>query len=101
MSFETARIVLASGRLRWTTPPLLNDPYDLSFDLLVDGDPNTVCDLALDLLWSDYLDDCKPAPQPAFELWKKTIKAEQPDLSFAAFDALARPIVIRSLARAG
>lgn len=101
MSFETARIVLASGRLRWTTPPLLNDPYDLSFDLLVDGEPDTVCGLAIDLLWSDYLDDSRPAPQPAFELWKKAIKAEQPELSFAAFAALVRPIVVRSLANAG
>lgn len=33
LSLETARIVLASGRLRWSTPPLLNDPFDLGFDL--------------------------------------------------------------------
>ncbi|MCW3847925.1 DUF2971 domain-containing protein [Sphingomonas sp. LB-2] len=37
-SFGTARIVLTNGRLRWTTASLLNDPFDMGFDLHMDID---------------------------------------------------------------
>ena len=99
-SFETARIVLGSGRLRWTSPPLLNDPYDLSFDLHMDIDAIEVRRMAIDLLRADFQDDSRPAPQALFELWKERVKAEQPRLSRADFDRLVGPIVEASIARA-
>lgn len=99
-SFDTAKIVLTNGRLRWTTPPLLNDPYDMSFDLHLDIEPEEVRRIAIELFWSDYLDDSRPAPQPAFALWKQVTKAEQPDLGRAAFDALIGPIVDAAVRRA-
>jgi len=99
-SFDTARIVLASGRLRWTTPPLLNDPYDLSFDLQLEVEPQRVRELAIDLLWSDWLDDGTPAPQVLFEAWKQMTKAERPDLDRAEFESVVGPIVSASIRRA-
>lgn len=99
VSFDTARIVLATGRLRWTTPPLLNDPFDLSFDLHLDADPQLVRRLALELLWADYLDDSQPAPLEAFDLWKADVKAASTAPTFEAFCAQAGPIIDRAIAR--
>lgn len=97
-SFETARIVLGSGRLRWTTPPLLNDPYDLSFDLHLDFHHDSVRDAAIDLLWADWRNDSVPAPQALFEAWKRVTKAAQPDLTRAAFAEIVAPIIEESIA---
>jgi hypothetical protein len=96
-SFDTAQIILSTGRLRWTTPPLLNDPYDLSFDLHLDYDHTTVRDAAVDLLWSDWRDNSRPAPQPAFEAWKRLCKEDHPALDRAEFAAMVTPIIEESI----
>src|ERR1700761_9108487 len=73
-SLNTAKIVLRTGRLRWTTPPLLNDPYDLSFGLYVDAEVKATTSRAIELLWGDYCDDSGPAPEARFEAWKQDLK---------------------------
>lgn len=98
MSYETCRIVLTNGTLRWTTPRLLNDPYDMTFDLHVDGSPAEVRALALELLWADLQDDSRPAPLAAFEAWKPVAKRRFK--TFAAFARVAGRGVDQALRRA-
>lgn len=54
MSAATARLVLANQTLRWSTPGMLNDPFDMQFDLQYEVDREAVRKLALDKLWEGY-----------------------------------------------
>lgn len=93
VSLETARVVLDAGRLRWTTPPLLNDPFDLSFELGLDTDPAEVRRAALELLWADYQDGGRPAQLAAVDVWKTA----RPNLSHAQFVAELGPGIDEAL----
>lgn len=62
MSFETALAVMQNRTLRWSTPSLLNDPFDLSFQLRVDVDFERVKQLALDQNWNDHFGDNPARP---------------------------------------
>jgi hypothetical protein len=97
MSLDTARIVLASGRLRWSTPALLNDPFDMSFDLHLDVDARRVKALALNLFWADYLDDAVEPPSPGFAVWKAARASTGVRLDRAAFDAALGPEIERRI----
>lgn len=96
-SFQTAKIVLASGRMRWSSPALLNDPFDISFDLHLDMDLTTVRRLAVDRLWADYLDDSQPGPNEKFQAWKDLSKLRCPDLTRVQFEADIAGALERSL----
>ena len=52
---ETAKIVLESGRRRWTRPLRFNDPFDNQFDLHVEFNEATIVDLVLNGMWEFYL----------------------------------------------
>jgi hypothetical protein len=52
MSRQTAKIVLANRTLRWSTPALLNDPFDVQFDLHLNNiDRQRIKTLALPKVW--------------------------------------------------
>jgi hypothetical protein len=51
VSFSTGKIVLENQNLRWSTPPLLNDPFDMQFLFQVRADRGAVKLLALQKLW--------------------------------------------------
>lgn len=61
---DTARIVLENGTLRWSTPVLFNDPYDVQFDLHVDVDRKEVRARSLDKLWRAWYGDDPYKPHP-------------------------------------
>ena len=51
---------LQNRTLRWTTPGLLNDPYDMHFDRRVDINPERVRELALQKMWEVYIGEREP-----------------------------------------
>jgi Protein of unknown function (DUF2971) len=54
MNAATGAVVLETGRLRWSTPGTLNDPFDAQFDLQVDIDHQRAQEVALQRLWEAY-----------------------------------------------
>lgn len=54
MTYSTANIVLANQTLRWSTPAILNDPYDIQFDLRIGFDRDKVLNTALSKLWKSF-----------------------------------------------
>jgi hypothetical protein len=54
MSRATGKIVLENQTLRWTTPGILNDPYDMQFDLHIDIDHELVKAIALQKTWDGF-----------------------------------------------
>jgi hypothetical protein len=47
MAAETGKKVLEKSSLRWASPTLFNDPFDVQFDLRVEYDRERVIDQAL------------------------------------------------------
>ena len=54
MSVKTAKAVFQSHTLRWSTPALFNDPFDVQFDLHIDCNLSKVKKLSLDKLWKAF-----------------------------------------------
>jgi hypothetical protein len=54
VSPETGRIVLKNRTLRWSTPPVLNDPFDMQFAFQLRVDRTSVKDAALWKLYDAY-----------------------------------------------
>ena len=61
MSLETALAVLSNQTLRWSTPEILNDPFDMNFNLHIDVDFSRVKQLVLDQSYNDHFGE-SPAP---------------------------------------
>jgi Protein of unknown function (DUF2971) len=55
MSADTAKIVLQSSSLRWSSPTLFNDPFDVQFDLHIEYDRDRVANRAMQALIDGYL----------------------------------------------
>lgn len=51
---DTARLILENGKLRWSSPFMFNDPFDVQFDLHLEFDESTIIDLIIDELWQIY-----------------------------------------------
>jgi hypothetical protein len=51
VSRETAKAVLSNNTLRWSSPILFNDPFDIQFDLRVEVNRRVVKSKALRLQW--------------------------------------------------
>jgi hypothetical protein len=51
---STAKLVLESGRIRWSSPKLFNDPFDLQFDLHLEYDEECLRERLRDELWAIY-----------------------------------------------
>lgn len=54
MSAETAKIVLQTGKLRWSSPVLFNDPFDVQFDLHIEYDRESVVTKVLQIIIDGY-----------------------------------------------
>jgi hypothetical protein len=61
---KTAQIVLEKGTLRWSTPTLFNDPYDLQFDLHIDADREAVRARGVEKMWYAFYGDAPYTPHP-------------------------------------
>ncbi|MGQ0741956.1 MAG: DUF2971 domain-containing protein [Alphaproteobacteria bacterium] len=54
MTADAAEAVLRSGHLRWSSPNLFNDPFDMQFDLHLEYDRRAVAERSMDGLWRKY-----------------------------------------------
>jgi hypothetical protein len=52
---NTAKIVLRNSTLRWSSPTLFNDPFDVQFDLHVEYDRQRVAERAMQAIVDGYM----------------------------------------------
>ena len=45
VNVDAAKIILESGKLRWSSPLMFNDPFDVQFDLHVEFDDAKIVSL--------------------------------------------------------
>jgi Protein of unknown function (DUF2971) len=83
MSADTAKIVLQSNALRWSSPILFNDPFDVQFDLHVEYDSDRVANRAMQALVDGYLGRVPINPSNVLGHLLQTIRDWAPGISEA------------------
>ena len=86
MTATTAVSVLNNCTLRWTTPRTLNDPYDVQFDLHIEGDRAAVKEAALGKLWVAHYGNTPSEPGNILGAIIKALRGRFPKLSREEFD---------------
>lgn len=62
VSAETGRNILDSRRLRWSSPSILNDPFDMQFMFRPGYDRDAVIAMTLDKRWEHYYGELRDSP---------------------------------------
>lgn len=83
---STAKAVLSSSKLRWSTPTLFNDPFDIQFDLHIDVDRESVKSQVLDLQWNAFYSDEPPPVGNKFGEVISLVRQKFPKLSREEFN---------------
>jgi hypothetical protein len=96
---RTARIVLETQKLRWSTAVRLNDPYDLQFDLHLEIDPARLTRLALEKLFNAWYgaEPYKAAPGSRLGMLITAFRGKARQLSREQFDAKFGPSILQGL----
>lgn len=100
MSADTAKIVLTNSTLRWSSPILFNDPFDVQFDLHVEYDKENVIELALNDIWLAYSGGPKLPPKNLFVILLEVLRAQTADMSEEELKAEFRPAIEEGLLKA-
>jgi hypothetical protein len=82
VSCETAKAILSNNTLRWSSPILFNDPFDIQFDLHAEVNREAVKSKALRRLWHVIHSD---EPVPNGNILGKTIAARKNTLRKVPF----------------
>jgi hypothetical protein len=98
---STAKIVLETQKLRWSTAARLNDPYDLQFDLHLEIDPAKLKRMALDKLFEAWYGSqpYKAAPGNLAGILVERFRDRAPKLTREDFDAKFGPSVLQGLTK--
>lgn len=59
---NTGRKIIENGTLRWSTPPTLNDPFDMQFAFQLRIDRRAVRAMALDKMWQHFFGELLDQP---------------------------------------
>ena len=99
MTASTGKIVLADRTLRWSTASVLNDPFDMQFDLPLNVDPDRMQTAALVKMWGLYASDRPiPAKNPAGVILELLRQAPQ-KLTRDEFTANFGPAIVEGYER--
>jgi len=80
MKASTAKIVLENNSLRWSSPTLFNDPFDLQFDLHLEFNSDRVANRLLQRFVDVYTGRAQPASGSRFDDNAKLLRVMMPDL---------------------
>ena len=95
----TARIILETGKLRWSRPGLFNDVFDSQFDLRTLENEEALQPKILERLWQSALDPDGFQPGNALGLLHKVASPVIASLGRDAFFAEMGPAVLDVLRR--
>jgi hypothetical protein len=100
MSADTARVVLQTNSLRWSSPSLFNDPFDVQFDLHVDYDRDRVADRAMQALVDGYFGRAPINPRNPLGYLLRFLRDRAPGLSEATLREELKPGFYEGMERA-
>ncbi len=94
MSRQTAKIVLANRTLRWSTPALLNDPFDVQFDLHLNNiDRQRIKALALPKVWDVLYGEGPYEPKNRLGAMMAQLRGRMKPMSHQEFYKLHGPAI--------
>jgi len=94
LSPSTAITVLTNRTLRWSTPPTLNDPFDMQFAFQIRNDFAAVRRRALDIKWDHYNGRLLPNAVPnQLGQAMRLLRGRLPHMTREQFDDHLGPIV--------
>jgi hypothetical protein len=100
MSADTAKAVLQSNFLRWSSPTLFNDPFDVQFDLHVDYDRDRVADRAMQTLVDGYFGRAPMNPRNPLGYLLQIMRDRAPGMSEAVLRERLLPGFYEGMERA-
>lgn len=98
LSLDTAKLVIEKQTLRFSRPELLNDPYDMGFDLSPTFEAELLKPKIIDALWLANFGDSPPEPGNALGLLIAAFRGHMPRLSRDQFEEEFRETIDESLA---
>lgn len=103
---ETGRKIIENNVLRWSSPPLLNDPFDMQFAFQLHLDRATVRSMARDKRWQHYSGELLDRPLNEFGRLLRKLRDAVPNMSredllreFGDTDDVAIDVLERNIAR--
>jgi hypothetical protein len=97
MSADTAKAVLRTRKLRWSSPILFNDPFDVQFDLHLEYDLNRVTPIVIDKLWAIYSGQAELTQGNILGVALQIAKRNVPGLAEREFRKRFEPLVAKGL----
>lgn len=92
MSRGTGKVVLKNKTLRWTTPPMFNDPFDVQTALpLSHGETEGVRQAALDMLWESFYENGPLEPESLIGKLVLRFRDKFPKMERSEFDSAYGP----------
>jgi hypothetical protein len=86
MAPTTAKVVLANRTLRFSSPSLLNDPFDMGFDLQLHIDPKSLKPKVLEAMWEAHYAEHPPLPANAYGKLVALMRPHFPRLNREKFE---------------
>jgi hypothetical protein len=83
---DAARKIIENGTLRWSTPPLLNDPFDMQFAFQFRVDHQEVRAMALDKLWEHHYGALRDQPLNDLGRVIRKCRGRYPSMTREEFD---------------
>ncbi|BCH53619.1 DUF2971 domain-containing protein [Agrobacterium vitis] len=77
MSATTAKIVLNNGTLRWSRSTMLNDPFDMNFELPMNPDVARIKQEAERICWQQFVDGSEPPESMLKHAFRRVRKLPQ------------------------
>jgi hypothetical protein len=100
MTAGTARIVLEGGKLRWSSPKLFNDPFDVQFDLHVQYDRRRVAQRAMQAIVGGYQGRAEINPRNILGRILLLLRDRAPGMSEAELRTKLEPGLYEGMERA-
>lgn len=98
MSLSTAQIVLTNRTLRWSVPALLNDPFDVQFDLHLNSiNRERAKALALDRVWEALFGEGEYKPSNELGVLMATLRGKLKPMSREELEEVYSAAIDKSL----
>jgi hypothetical protein len=89
--------ILGNGTLRWSTPPMLNDPFDMQFAFQLRVDRRAAWAMALDKSWQHYYGDLLDQPLNDYGRSIRLCRETFPRMSREEFDQVIGEFIDESI----
>jgi hypothetical protein len=84
---DVALTILTNRTLRWSTPPTLNDPFDMQFAFQLRADPKKVRALALEKYWQHHYGELRELPLNRLGLMVRIARGKLSQMPREKFEA--------------